>query len=567
MSSRSIVSTVKLFAIVVVAVVMVIAAPRPARAGKKVVVLDFEGPKADGLRDEVEAAVGKANTVVGLSKWQAKAEAMDAEKVSARNVKKVAVKLKIDGVIQGDVEKRGSRYYVHIKLREGTTGEYVAEVEIVLRSPKLGKDGAKIIKDELLPAIAELRSNGGKRSKQDDDEDDEDADEDDPPRKGKKTAKKAKDDDDRGSRKSGFGRKSRGGDDEDADEDDEDEDEDDAPKAKKGKKGKKVAKVDKPKKKAKPDPDEDEDEDEDADEDAEADDDDDDDDDRVASAEDDGEDDGDEGAVRRRGGGADGVVDPRLPAIDLAAGLSVTQRKLAFTTAQGAGPVQGYSGNPVAGALVTAQVFPLALNKENTSITRNVGVSILLDRVVKIESRLAYDNMGTPETAVLATRQQRYAAGLVYRHPLGDKAVVQGQLRYNRMKFIIDRDQLPAGVDIQIPSVNYTFVDPGVSVRYASSPKLTIGGGAAFLLVLNAGEMQQAEEYGAAKVTGLDLDVGVSYLVAPKIVVAAEGRYTTFGFAFDGTGALSNPDGDAVVDVPGGRDSYVGGAVTASYLF
>lgn len=505
MSSRSIASTARQFAVALVALIAsvttLVVAPGVADA-KKLVILEFEGPKAEKFRADVEAALKKSHTIVALDKWLAKAEDLEAEKVTARNVKKVATKLKVDGVIQGDVEKRGSRYYVHIKLRDGSSGDYVAEVEIVVRQPKLGSDGAAVIKDELLPAIKELRGRGGR------------------------------DDDD--------------------DEGDEDDDEDAPKKTKKTKKSKE------------PEPEDDEDEDEDVDDGAEGDDDD-----RVAAADDEDDEDGDDddGVEARFDGAASGAIDPNAPAIELAAGLSVVQRKLSFTTAEGAGPVQGYSGNPVAGAVIDARVFPLAMNKKNRSFTRNLGVAVLFDRVVKIESRLTYDNMGTPETLSLATRQQRYAAGVVYRHPVSDQLTVTGQLRYNRMKFVIDRDGVPAGVEVQIPSVNYTFVDPGVAVRYASSPKLAFGAGVAFLVVLDTGELQQAEAYGNAKVTAFDLDGGVDYLVAPRIVVGAQLRFTTFGLSFDGTGELSDPDGDGTADVPGGRDSYLGGAVTASYLF
>ena len=112
----------------------------------------------------------------------------------------------------------------------------------------------------------------------------------------------------------------------------------------------------------------------------------------------------------------------------------------------------------------------------------------------------------------------------------------------------------------------YHLID-AVMVALDLADELAIGAGAQFLLVLDTGEMQQPEEYGAATVTGIGLDGGVSYLVAPKIVVSAGAQLATFGFAFKGTGTLSDPDGDGTADIPGGRDTYYGGAVKASYLF
>lgn len=584
MTSRSIASRSERVLLGALVALILLVAASPAHANKRLVVLEFDGPKAERFRDDVEQAVKKGNTIVSLDDWTEAASDLRAEKATARNVKKVAKELGVDGVIVGDVEKRGQRYYIHLKLREGASGDYVAEVDIVVRQAKLGSDGARTIKDELLPAIKELTA--VRRSKRDDGDDDEPA----------RTSKKAK------KGKSGFGGKRS--DDEEEEEDDEDEDEEPTRTSKKGKKtakkgkqasrddeddddndddddddrgskARKTAKKDdkKGKKQAsRDDDDEDDGGDDDGDDDGGDDEDDrgdDDDDDRVALGDDDERgrgDDDDGGSVSAT---ATRAGDPRFPAVEVGAGLSVTGRSLGFSPAAGVAPVQGYKGNPVAGVVINADVFPLAFNDKSDSPLRNLGITVLFDRVIKIESKVAYEDaqMMAQELALPST-QQRYAAGLVYRHPLSDQLAIEGAVRYNRMKFAIDKDQAgEVGVTIQIPNVDYTFVDPGVGVRYALSPQLLLGAGASFAFVLNTGEMQNAEEYGAATVLGFELDGGVSYRLTPQIVLRAEARLTTFGFSFKGTGMMSNPDGDATVDIPSGRDTYFGGAATASYQF
>ncbi len=548
MTSRSIASLSSL-----ALVLLLLAAP--AWAGRKVVVLEFEGPKAEKFHDDVEAAIAKSATVVSLDKWLAKADDLDALKVNARNIKKVARKLKVDGVVMGEVEKRGQRYYLHLKLREGISGEYVAEVEIVVRSPKLGKDGAASIKEELIPAIKELMSISG-----DDEEDEEDEEE---PRAKKKP--KGKNSGFGGGRTSDDEEDEEDEEDEDEEEDVEEEDEEDEPKAKKPK-----AKAKKPKAKAKakakaktknPDPDEEEEEEVEAQ-------DDDDDEDRVADEDDeDFEDDESIERSSRDDDGEDFVVDPRSRAVDVSAGMSVTARRLGFTTANGTGPVQGYRGNPVAGAVISATAYPLAFNKNNQSITRDFGLTLLLDRVVKISSKIKYDDMGTEETAVLGTVQQRISVGVVFRHLIGDKASIIGSVRFNKMKFVIDKADAPAGVVVQIPNVDYTFIDPGVAVKYLAGPKLVVDAGASFALVLGTGEMQEPEQFGTSKVLGFDFTGGASYAVTEKILVRAEARATTFGFAFSGNGTMNDLDGDGMGDVPSGRDTYFGALVAAGYIF
>ena len=110
MTSRSIVSVSSL----VLVLLALLGLGAPASADRRIVVLEFEGPKAERFHDDVEAAIEKAATVVSLDKWLDKAEGLDALKVNARNIKKVARKLKVDGVVMGEVEKRGQRYYLHL---------------------------------------------------------------------------------------------------------------------------------------------------------------------------------------------------------------------------------------------------------------------------------------------------------------------------------------------------------------------------------------------------------------------------------------------------------------------
>jgi outer membrane biosynthesis protein TonB len=568
MTSRSIASR---SSVVLVALIGLLLGARTAHAGKRLVVLEFEGPKGEKFRSDVEAAVKKGNTIVKLDDWMEKAEDLGATKNTARNVKKVAAKLKVDGVIVGDVEKRGPRYYLRLRLREGESGDYVAEVEVVVRQAKLGSDGGKVIKDELLPAIKELTTN---RSGGDDDEAEP------------TTVKK----------KSGFGRKDRGDDDEEeeeeADDEEAEEEEEPAPKKKTKKQlaaEKKKAEAEKKrlaaeekkrkaaeekKRKAEAKKKKEREEAEAAEEEEEEAPSDDEEEERVASSDDEESSEDDEVAGELRGRSDDDddgepvARDQRYRPLEVGVGASATARRLAFTPAAGAPAVQGYRGDPVAGVMITADVFPLAFNAKNKSFTRNFGLTILFDRVVKIQSRLDYDDMdGNPQTATLGTTQQRYAAGLVYRHPIGDKMAVQGSVLYNRMKFVIDKEAAPAGVTVQIPNVDYTFIEPGAGLRYLIGPKMMAGADLSVGIVTNTGELQQAEQFGTASVLAIEFNGLFSYALTKSIDLRADLRVTTFGFSFEGTGAISNPNMDDTVEVPSGRDTYFGASGLAAYHF
>ena len=205
-SSRSIASASRSALAVVAALVALLALAWPgvAHARKRLVVLEFTGPKAEEFQADLEKILKKRHSLVPQAKWDAAADDLGATKLTDANVKRIAGKLNVDGVIVGKSEKRGSRYYLHLKLRAGASGKVLAEPEVIERSGGLGPDGRDTIDESLLPVIDDLPRLGGG------DDDDEDADDD------------ADDDDDRGSRGKGKGKPTGKGKGKPTDDDDDD---------------------------------------------------------------------------------------------------------------------------------------------------------------------------------------------------------------------------------------------------------------------------------------------------------------------------------------------------------
>ena len=89
------------------------------------------------------------------------------------------------------------------------------------------------------------------------------------------------------------------------------------------------------------------------------------------------------------------------------------------------------------------------------------------------------------------------------------------------------------------------------------------------MIVTATGEMQQTDQYGAADVNGIDVEAGLDYQLASKLLLRAAVRLTTLGFTFKGDGVLTNNrDGNtATIDVAGARDTYFGGFASGVYLF
>ena len=137
------------------------------------------------------------------------------------------------------------------------------------------------------------------------------------------------------------------------------------------------------------------------------------------------------------------------------------------------------------------------------------------------------------------------------------------------LSFAIDRGAAPVGVVVNVPNVEYHYLDPGLAVRVPLSSRLALCAAGRFLLVESAGEVQQADQYGAAKMTGFDADAALELRATPRVLLRAGARYLAIAFAFDGSGAMTTSrDGDPTsVNVGGALDRYLGGYASAGYLF
>ncbi|HMG20124.1 MAG TPA: hypothetical protein VK607_02360, partial [Kofleriaceae bacterium] len=132
-----------------------------AEAGRKrVVVLDFEGPKGDKFHEDLVRLIKKTHTVVPTDKWNGAAEQLAAAAVSDKNVKKVAHKLKIDAIVEGRIEKRRDEFIIRLKLRAGRSGELIGDsIDTKAEGPRIDGRAQRDLKDELVGAIDNVESN------------------------------------------------------------------------------------------------------------------------------------------------------------------------------------------------------------------------------------------------------------------------------------------------------------------------------------------------------------------------------------------------------------------------
>jgi hypothetical protein len=495
----------------------------PARAEKKtIVMLEVEGEREPKLRKSLELMVKGGHEILPGATYRDAARRLRAQKLTPNNVKEVCRYLRVDGVLDGTLVQDDEGYRLVVRLRSATDGIIEKKIPLRLKQPFLSDKMQNQLAQRLMLAIDNLPSvdkdgRDGTLVAAARDADDEDG-------KGKK------------------GRKGR----------DEDEDEPVASKSSRRKGGKKLG------------PDEVEPDSVGAD--------------RLASAR--------EEEAEEEKGGLDEAQDeeiqderpdgertasregsPRATPLLVNLGVSFIGRKLTFdytgTDTTQAPP--GYDGTPVPGAYMTAETYPARFGDE-TGALANIGVGVVIDRVIGLNSTL---DDGTGTLVKIPTRMWRYGANLRYRHNFGDEPngfSMHGAVGYNTAGFAITKRDVP-GTNVDVPNVNYKYIDIGVGGRVPVVGPLSLLAEAKFLGLLNAGQIQTLAQYGPADVSGFEGEAVFEYQITDNVNARAGGRFMQVKMTYDGFGALGDRNSDGMQDVTGSSDRYLGGFVTAGYSF
>ncbi|HEV7556262.1 MAG TPA: hypothetical protein VGO00_12430 [Kofleriaceae bacterium] len=258
-------------------------------------------------------------------------------------------------------------------------------------------------------------------------------------------------------------------------------------------------------------------------------------------------------------------ISPGERAVDVALGMSFVARRLNFTSTLSPGLAPpGYSQTvPVPGALIDATIYPLAFGHSKTDITKNIGINVLFDQVIHINSQLKNIDQSTTK---LQTTEGNYAFGGVIRFPFGSAMTITGMARYGRQSFSIAH---PTGVNVDLPSTAYSMVEGEGKIQYVFSPQITIDARLGVLVVLNAGNIADPDQYGKATGFGFETEIGADYLLTKSVFARASVRAETLGLSFNGSGTKTymRDNDPTTIDVTAARDTYFGATLAVGYLY
>lgn len=262
--------------------------------------------------------------------------------------------------------------------------------------------------------------------------------------------------------------------------------------------------------------------------------------------------------------------------LELSAGVSFTSRILRSEVL--VDDVEGptYDGPPAPALFLGVEAYPAAFASETLParfVLANIGLQLQFERVFGLTSEVTFDVDGGTSSEVLDTTQMRLRGGLVYRLRFGDDGtapVLKLGVGYERFQFALDRSPLPGNAIVTLPDTTYASVDPGLVFRYPVNDQLAVSARARLLLILDAGDIANMDQYGdTTSSMGFDVGLDVEYLVMERLAVRLGARFMDVTVGFEGNGMLSNNlDGNpATKDVEGITDYYLGALLTAGYLF
>lgn len=253
-------------------------------------------------------------------------------------------------------------------------------------------------------------------------------------------------------------------------------------------------------------------------------------------------------------------------AVRLEVGGSATQRTLSFTTRDGFDQVPpGYDSPPIPGIHVAGEIYPLAFGSRG--FFSGLGVAAEFDQSLLLTTKSA-----AVMDVSLPTSQTHWSVGARFRLSFGRTATspsVTLGAGYGRRAFTVDRSGLPDDSDLDLPDVGYEYIDPGLSLRVPLGSRLAVSAGARALLLLGAGDIQNADQYGSAVAYGGDASAGIDVQLTSRFLLNLSVLASLVQLQFDGNGELARgrDQDDASVDVGTASDRYLGGAASLGVVF
>jgi len=507
---------------------------------RRVVILDFDGPRslADAGRTEVQKILGEQYDVVANKRWEDARARAQQKGAGPQTWQKAAKTSGVDAIIEGWVQDEGRHKLLTVAIREASTGQELDTVSVRVGAKGLSEDSRSKLSEELdgvlayiegapepagssLRVIETRKMIGAKALKVDAPartEDEDDLEQEQPRRKQKArvadAAKETEDGDEPSPRK----RSKRAAVEDLEDEGDaaEGDDADEAP----AKPSKEVAAREP----------------------------------ELAAAE-------RSDLVSLFGATSDEgkISDPTAAHVpvptkrfQISGGAYYGARSLNVTAENQTGPMS-YSGVPSKGLQLQGAVYPFPTKKLDGGLS-GIGFSFALSR--SAGSEVSFDDGETVSEFVI--NQSSYKAGIHYRHALASLVSIDGEVSYGKSSYLIP----DAPEAFEVPDTEYSYVGGAVHLDLTITERASVGFGAKYMYLLDVGDISSVDWYGPGRASGMGLDASFVIPLPQNLFVHGALSYEKFRIAYDGVGVITEEDG-----VSESNDATVNGSLDVGIQF
>jgi len=486
---------------------------------RRVVILDFDGPRslADAGRTEVQKILGEQYDVVAKKRWEDARSRAQQKSAGPQTWQKAAKSSGVDAIIEGWVQDEGRHKLLTVAIREASTGQELDTVSVRVGAKGLSEDSRTKLTEELdgvlayiegaseptgssLRVIETRKMIGAKAPKVEAPArtEDEDEDEAQPRRKRKPRVAELTE--------------------ETEDSTDEELETETRP-----------AKKNKEKEVAAREPDLDSTESSDL----------------VSLF----------GATSDEGKISDPTashVPVPTKRFQISGGAYYGTRSLNFTAENQTGPMS-YSGVPSKGLQLQGAVYPFPTKKFDGGLS-GIGFSFGISK--SAGSEVTFDDEETVSEYVI--NQSSYKAGIHYRHALTSLVAIDGEASYGTSSYLLP----DAPEAFEVPDTEYTYVGGAVHLDLNIAERAQVGFGAKYMYMLDVGDISSTDWYGPGRASGIGLDASFIIPLPQNLFVHGAIAYDKFTISYDGVGVITEEEG-----VSESKDATVNGSVNVGIQF
>jgi hypothetical protein len=212
-----------------------------------------------------------------------------------------------------------------------------------------------------------------------------------------------------------------------------------------------------------------------------------------------------------------------------------------------------FAGVSTRGFEVNAAIYPFPA-KEIDSILSGVGFTASLHH--SAGSSVEFDNGDTVSEFVL--NQNGWELGAHYRLPISNLVALDGGAFYGSQTF----DIVDASPDFEVPDTKYSYLGASAHLDLAITDRATVGFGARYFTVLDAGDLASTDWFGPVSASGLGIEGSFLIPLPRNLYVRGQLSYQRISLETSGGGQITDDEA-----VTGGTDSLVVGNVNIGVAF